>query len=124
VRIKKIKARGKNLPLSGMLQLGKKGDDEDGDEDSGIAPASSSDEPTESSGDDDEDDDDMKGIEADDSDDTDEDASSDIESESFDQREAIERLKDDLFADDDEEKDNLGECSFEYDAYYSFRISA
>lgn len=103
VRVKNIKAKGKNLPVATMYQLGNMDDDDD-DEEGGFGEKlslSDDDDDEEGAGSSEEDEQDEEEEEGSDSDAMDEE--SDSESGNFDQREAIERLKDDLFADDEDE---------------------
>ena len=101
VRVKNIKAKGKNLPVATMYQLGAGGeedDESDGEFGENASSSSSHSDEEEELGQDE------FGEEDSESNAMDED--SDFQSEDFDQREAIERLKDDLFADDDKEEDS------------------
>ncbi|KAI0348039.1 Mpp10 protein [Trametopsis cervina] len=111
VRVKSIKAKGKNLPVSmmqkpGSLSLDDDDDDEEDfedEEDSKLSLSDEDEDEEERGSDDDEDDDDAM--------DEDEDEESGSEA-GLEQREAIERLKDDLFA-DDEEEDTSGLSTYE-----------
>ncbi|KAL4243431.1 U3 small nucleolar ribonucleoprotein MPP10 [Abortiporus biennis] len=105
VRVKKIKAKGKNLPVSSMYSEEDEDDDDDdeyGDEDMAIDDDEDGDEEGADS-----DDDDMLSDGSEEDTDNDESESDDHEDEEFhgfDSRETIERLKDDLFADDDDDE--------------------
>lgn len=103
VRVKNIKAKGKSMSLSAMYDLGEdesdeefSAEEEDDDEE---------DDDEEAEGEDDEFEDEEEGyaIEADEEEDEDIEMDSQSEDDDEDTRETIERLKDDLFADDDDE---------------------
>ncbi|KAI0094921.1 U3 small nucleolar ribonucleoprotein complex, subunit Mpp10 [Irpex rosettiformis] len=112
VRVKKIKPKGKNLPVATMYQLGVGDGDED--DDFGEELSLSDTEDVGSGDDEDEQDEDEEvGSRSDAMDDD-----SSLESEGFNQREAIERLKNDLFA-DDEDEDISGRRLFSSGAQYS-----
>ncbi|KAH9944411.1 Mpp10 protein [Epithele typhae] len=103
VRVKKIKAKGKNLPVSAMFY---EEEEEDEGEDSSYV---------DTIGDDDDNDDDKEDEDEDMSAEEDEDSDDDeleeedetsIEDEDYDDLATIRRTKDDLLADDDEEEDD------------------
>ncbi|KAL0951134.1 hypothetical protein HGRIS_007871 [Hohenbuehelia grisea] len=99
VRVKKIKPKGKNLPLSTMYDE----DDEDDEADEDAFMDGIDDMGGESGSEDEEE---IDGLEEEDEDDEDDEDAEDAEdansSDEGDDRMAIERLKDDLFADDDD----------------------
>ncbi|KAI0825164.1 U3 small nucleolar ribonucleoprotein complex, subunit Mpp10 [Trametes gibbosa] len=112
VRVKKIKAKGKNLPLSTMFDEDED-EDEDEDDDDGSEEEASEDEGEGSDQDEDmEDDEAMLSGESEDDGDEDEGEDSDDAMEGADY-ETMERLKDDLFADEEDEQRQDGLSTYE-----------
>lgn len=109
VRVKRIRAQGKNLPLSTMLTEDEEDEDDDEDYDDEMAEAdasASSDASSENDGEDSDEGEDSEGEFQGSGSSEDEDDMDDVEVDGeLEPQDTIERLKDDLFADDDEEPD-------------------
>ncbi|KAI9063034.1 Mpp10 protein [Trametes sanguinea] len=115
VRVKKIKAKGKNLPVSTMFYEEEEDDGEDFEDDEEGLEEDDMDGSEHGLGFDDMDDAEMQseGSEAEDGESEDEDASMGEEDDENEGYETIERLKDDLFADDEDEKSQEGLSTYE-----------
>ena len=113
VKVKKIRPKGKGLPVNTPAYWGMEiGEDEDlegfGDEEELLNGHLDPDQDYEDSDDDDDDDDDDDMDEDDDEDDDDEDSEEDDQETDQRGRQAVERLKDDLFAEEDSEEQSEG----------------
>ncbi|KIP11982.1 hypothetical protein PHLGIDRAFT_10298 [Phlebiopsis gigantea 11061_1 CR5-6] len=108
VRVKNIKAKGKSMSLSAMYDLG---EDDSSDEKLSASEDEYEDEEAEDSDSELEDEDEEHDIEADEEEDVE--MASQSEDNGEDTRETIERLKDDLFADENDDEPQIGLSSYE-----------